>query len=222
MKINEMVAEFIGTFALIFVGVGSIAVYIHMGQPVNLVAVALAHGLVIAAMASATMAISGGQLNPAVSISLMVVGKQSVVRGASLVIAQIFGALSAATLLLLALPGDVQRMLVVGTPALASGMTVLGGVIIEAVLTFILVFVIFGTAVDNRVPKLAGLLIGLTVTVAALMGGAFTGAALNPARHLGPAVVAGKLDLLWLYWVGPVLGGILAAVVFQKVVAKDN
>ena len=216
-----MVAEFIGTFALIFVGVGSIAVYIYMGQPVNLVAVALAHGLIIAAMASATMAISGGQLNPAVSISLMIVGKQSVVRGVSLIIAQILGALSAATLLLLALPGDVNGMIAAGTPALANGMTVLGGVIIEVVLTFILVFVIFGTAVDNRVPRLAGLLIGLTVTFAALMGGPFTGAALNPARHLGPAVIAGQLDLLWLYWVGPVLGGILAAIVFQKVIAKE-
>jgi aquaporin Z len=90
------------------------------------------------------------------------------------------------------------------------------GLITEMVLTFFLVFVVYGTAVDHRAPKVGGLFIGLTVTLDILIGGPITGAAMNPARHLGPALLGGGLTHLWLYWAGPLTGGILAALSYRK------
>jgi len=88
--------------------------------------------------------------------------------------------------------------------------------ITEIILTFFLVFVVYGTAVSKHAPKVGGLFIGLTVTADILMGGPITGAAMNPARYLGPALVGGNLTNLWLYWVGPVIGGVLAGMLYSK------
>ena len=95
------------------------------------------------------------------------------------------------------------------------------GVIMEAMLTFFLVFVVFGTAVDARAPKVGGLFIGLTVALDILIGGPITGAAMNPARHLGPVLLGGGLQNLWLYWVGPLLGGALAALVYHHLLERE-
>lgn len=216
MNLRAWVAEFVGTFALVFVGAGSIAVTGVADS--NLLGVALAHGFTIAVMVSATMAVSGGHLNPAVTIALLVTGRIHAGNAAGYVAAQCLGGISAAGALVALIPDEV-RAVAVGTPMLADGVGAGTGLVFEAILTFFLMFVIFGTAVDRRSPKVGGLFIGLTVALDILVGGPFTGAAMNPARHLGPALYAGAdaLSQLWLYWLGPVLGAVAAALLYSGV-----
>lgn len=216
---KAFVAEFIGTFTLVFIGIGAIAM--ATDGSAGLLAIALAHGLALAVMISATAAVSGGHLNPAVSFGLWLAGKLPISSLIGYVIAQVLGALAATTLILVALPEQV-RAVSFGTPALADGVGIGSAIILEAVLTFFLVFTVYGTAVDRRAPKVGGLFIGLSVTMGILVAGPLTGGALNPARHLGPALVAGGefLGQAWLYWVGPLLGGALAALVYRGVLEE--
>ena len=221
MNFKAYVAEFIGTFALIFVGVGAITADYISGAS-GLVGIALAHGLTIAVMASATAAVSGGHLNPAVTIGALATGKIDGPNAVGYVISQCLGGIVAAAMLKLCLPVAALESVKMGTPALGDGITVGMGLLVEIVLTFFLVFVIFGTAIDSRAPQVGALFIGLTVTLDILIGGPITGAAMNPARHLGPALLGGGLQHLWLYWVGPVIGGLLAALVYHHVLEEKN
>jgi MIP family channel proteins len=223
---KQCVAEFIGTFALIFVGVGSI--YHNAG----LLAVALAHGLTIAVMVSATGGISGGQLNPAVTFGLLLGGKMDMKSSIAYWFAQLAGASVAGFILLFIFTGQgdpekggvLARTIVAnGTPDLApKGVTAIQGIVIEAILTFFLVFVVYGTAVDARAPKIGGLAIGFTVALDILFGGPFTGAAMNPARTFGPALASGHWSNQWIYWVGPLLGGALAGIVYGRYLIKSE
>jgi len=219
MNGKAFVAEFVGTFTLVFIGIGAIAV--ATDGSAGLVAIALAHGLALVVMVTATAAVSGGHLNPAVSFGMWLAGKLPLSGLIGYVIAQVLGALAAATLILIAIPEQV-RAVSIGTPALAPGVGVGSALILEAVLTFFLVFAVYGTAVDRRAPKVGGLFIGLSVTMGILVAGPLTGGALNPARHLGPALLAGGdfLAQAWLYWVGPLIGGALAALVYRGVLEE--
>ncbi|MCC7146202.1 MAG: aquaporin [Phycisphaeraceae bacterium] len=223
MRTKALVAEFVGTFTLIFVGVMAIAMD-HMTKSVGLVGIALAHGLAIAVMVSATAAISGGHLNPAVTIGALVGRKIDLLNAIGYIVAQCVGALAAALLVLQCLPAEVLKAISMGTPQLntAAGVTIQSGLIIEAVLTFFLVFVVFGTGIDKRGPKVGGLFIGLTVALDILAGGPLTGGAMNPARHLGPALVGNYLDHFWVYWVGPVAGGIVAGLLYHQVLDEKK
>ncbi len=221
MNFKAYVAEFIGTFALIFVGVGAITADYISGAS-GLVGIALAHGLTIAVMASATAAVSGGHLNPAVTIGALAAGKIDGVNAVGYVVSQCLGGIVAAAMLKLCLPAAALESVKMGTPALGDGITVGMGLLVEIILTFFLVFVIFGTAIDSRAPQVGALFIGLTVTLDILIGGPITGAAMNPARHLGPALLGGGLQHLWLYWVGPVVGGLLAALVYHHVLEQKT
>ena len=217
-KINQkaFIAEFIGTFALIFIGVGSIAADHITGGKVGLTGIALAHGLAIGVMASAVGAISGGHFNPAVTIGLWTAQKIDTTHAVGYIIAQCLGAIFAALILKGTVPAEALAAINMGTPALGPGIPAIMGLSAEIVLTFFLVFVIYGTAVDNRAPKCGGLFIGLAVAMDVLMGGPISGAAMNPARHLGPALLGGGLQNIWLYWLGPVIGGILAGVCYKR------
>jgi aquaporin Z len=210
-------AEFIGPFALVVAGVGAIISTQNLADGGNLVAVALAHGLAIGLMVAALGHISGGQFNPAVTISMLATGEIGLTRAAYYILAQLLGAVAGAGLLTLVFPalGPMGRNNVgvnLGVPGLGPDVTVSGGLIMEAVMTFFLVLVIFGTAVDPRGPKtIAGLAIGLSITMDILAGGRVTGAAMNPARQFGPAVVQQDFTNWWIYWVGPIIGGLIAA-----------
>lgn len=219
MNIKALIAEFIGTFTLIFIGVMAIA---HGSG--GLVGVALAHGLAIAVMVSATAAISGGHLNPAVTLGALVGGKIKPVAALGYLAAQCAGAIVAALAVKLAVPADMLIANGPGVPVPGPGVSLASVIAIEAILTFFLVFVVFGTAVDARAPKVGGLFIGLTVALDILAGGPLTGAAMNPARHLGPALllgdastIAANLGRVWVYWVGPVLGGVAAGWLYSRV-----
>ena len=215
MNFKAYVAEFIGTFALIFVGVGAITIDHITSGGAGLVGIALAHGLTIAVMASATAAVSGGHLNPAVTFGVLLAKKIDLSNAIGYIVSQCLGGIAAAALLKLCIPASALQAVNMGTPALGKGVTTGMGLALEIVLTFFLVFVIFGTAIDRRAPKVGALFIGLTVTLDILMGGPITGAAMNPARHLGPALMGGGLQNIWLYWVAPVAGGIAAALVYH-------
>jgi len=220
MNKKALVAEFIGTFTLIFIGVGSIVADSLSGGKLGLTGIALAHGLAIGVMASATGAVSGGHLNPAVTISLWSVKKIDTINAIGYVIAQCLGAIFAAFLIKLAVPVDALTAVGMGTPSLGQGITAQMGLITEIILTFFLVFVVYGTAVDARAPKCGALFIGLTVTLDILMGGPISGAAMNPARYLGPALLGGGLQNAWIYFVGPIVGGVLAAQIYKTQLEK--
>ena len=205
------VAEFIGTFALIFIGMGSI-VFV---QSSGLFGVAFAHGLTIAIMASAVGHISGGHFNPAVTFAFVVTRR--IVPSLAVVywLAQLAGGVLGA-LALRALYPDVAN-LDAGVPVVNDAISVGQGVALEALLTFFLVWVIFATAVDpgGAFKSIAGLAIGLTITFNILAAGPLTGAAMNPARSLGPELVQGIWDDFWVYLAGPAVGAAVAGLAYD-------
>lgn len=211
-KLRPCIAEFIGTFALIFVGIGAIKT-----APNDVLAVAMAHGLTIAAFVSATMHISGGQLNPAVTFGLLCGGHIGIADAIRYWISQLLGAVAAA---LICLGLFAREVVVTGTPQLAIDLTPAQGILVEAILTFFLVFVVHGTAVDQRGRRIAGLAIGATITLDILFGGPLTGAAMNPARVFGPAVAANFWRAHYVYWLGPMIGGALGGFVYRLLIER--
>ncbi len=217
------IAEFFGPFALVVAGVGAIISTQNLSDGGNLVAVALAHGLAIGLMIAALGHVSGGHFNPAVSISMLATGEIGVTRAVAYIVAQLLGGIAGAGILTLVFPalGEIGRNnpgVNLGVPALGPDVTIAGGLIMEAVMTFFLVLVIFGTAVDGRGAKaIAPLAIGLTITMDILGGGRITGAAMNPARAFGPEVVQQDFTNWWIYWVGPIVGGLIAAFAYKYI-----
>ena len=220
-------AEFIATFLFIFIGAGavvSLGIFSSEGGGAlggNLVAIALAHGLAIAILVSATANLSGGHINPAVSVAAALTRKISPTRGGLYVIAQVVGAILGALLLKTVIPDSLEGGL--GSHAIMSDMGAMGGLLVEVVLTFVLVFVIFATAVDPKGPKhLAPFAIGGAVLVIHLVAVPLTGASVNPARTIGPALAAGQWADHWVYWAGPLLGGGIAGVLYQLVFMQEE
>jgi aquaporin TIP len=213
--LRRCVAEFVGTFALVFVGAGSIAV--TAGTDGALLAVALAHGLVIGVMASAVGHISGGHFNPAVTLGFLVTRRMAPGLGAAYWAAQLVAAVLGALLLTLVVPDALTDPVELGTPLLGDGVGAGAAVVLEAVLTFFLVWVIFATAADPRgaFASIAGLAIGLAITFDILIGGPLTGAAMNPARAFGPELVQGAWDDFWVWYLGPLAGGAAAALLYE-------
>src|SRR5256885_10509614 len=197
-KFRPLLAEFIGTFALIFVGIGAIKTAGH-----DVLGVALAHGLTIAAFVCATLHISGGNFNPAVTFGLLCGGHTTLSKALLYWSAQILGAFTAALICLSLFGRDV---VVMGTPQLAINLNAIQGILVEAILTFFLVFVIYGTAVDERSPRaaVAGFSIGATITLDILFGGPLTRAAMDPARVVCPALASWLLHDHYVYWIRPV------------------
>ncbi len=214
MNTKNLVAEFIGTFALIFIGAGALAIT----EANNLVGVALAHGLVIVVFAYAYGHISGTHINPAVTLGLLIAGEIEFVAAIGYWLAQFIGGILGAVLLNAVLPeaGDL------GVTILSKGVTPVQGLIVEIVLTFFLVNTIFNTAVSGKAGNFAGLAIGLTLVLCILMGGPLTRASLNPARTLGPAIVSGNYADIWLYFVGPCIGAVLAALLYIGVLKEKE
>lgn len=222
---KALICEFVGTFALIFVGAGSILVDSATGGQVGLIGIALAHGLTIAVMASATGLISGGHLNPAVTFGALLANKVGRAKALGYWIAQLAGAAVGAYLLKQVFSTQTIEAVKLGTPMLGAPLLAAhslkaaawAGILVEAVLTFLLVFVVFGTGVDERFGfRLGGLAIGLTVTLDILMGGPLTGAAMNPARTFGPALAGGYWTDHAVYWIGPLAGGGFAGLLWRS------
>ncbi|MCK9486999.1 MAG: aquaporin [Dehalococcoidia bacterium] len=217
---RKLLAEAIGVFTLVFAGAGSIVLSVG-NAGIGLVEIALAHGLAIGLMVLALGYISGGHFNPAVTAGFWVTRRIGSLEAAGYVLSQLVGGIVAAVLLVLLFPEGLRDASNLGTPALGPGIEFAQGVGIEAVLTFFLVLVIFGTAVDRRGPNMvAGLAIGLSITMGILAAGPLTGAALNPARAVGPALLTGDWTSHLVWWIGPIIGGVLAALLYHYVFAE--
>lgn len=219
-----LVAELIGTFALVFIGAGTGA----LGAG-GLVGVALAHGLVVVAIAYSFGAISGAHLNPAVTVGVWAAKRMDARRALSYIAFQLVGGALAGVALRLILGGvdtglGATRLAHGFVPGSAAAISVspVMGVVIEAILGFFLANTVLQAAIAGRAGNLAPLAIGLTLTFCILMAGPLTGASVNPARSLGPAVGTGDFTDLWVYFVGPPLGGLLAALLFRTVLGDRS
>jgi len=252
-----LVGELVGTFGLCFIGI--LAIHSLSNVPGGLIGIALAHGLILAIMVTAFMGVSGGHINPAVTVGLMVGGKISPVDALAYIVAQCLGGILAGLLVMAIFANSSQgspvQIVVDGTPAIqresarspipldlvkpsdvvksaeksvkaaqVQQPTVigpLGAMLAEAVTTFFLLIAVWGTAVDPRAPKVGRFAIGLTVGVDIMAIGILTGGAINPARAFGPAVASlfggGSYDWpnMWVYWVGPILGAVVASLIYK-------
>jgi aquaporin Z len=214
MDSRKLVAELIGSFTLIFIGAGAGA--IGTG---GLVGVALAHGLVVLTFAYAYGHISGTHINPAVTIGLWV-GKQiDAASAVAYIVVQLIGGTLGALALRFVLGGTSTGL---GATTLAANVSPVQGFVVEAILTFFLVNAIFNTAVSGKAGNAAPVAIGLTLAFCILMGGPLTGASLNPARTVGPAVASGNFANLWLYFAGPILGAIVAALLYSGLLRPEK
>jgi MIP family channel proteins len=210
-------AEFVGTFALCFIGQGAVCVhYITGSADSGLLQVAVAHGLALATMITALGHISGGHFNPAVTFGFVITGRQSLGAAIGYWVSQLLGAVVASFLLRGFFSTQIWQATRLGAAQISPEINAGSAVLIEAILTFFLVTAVWGSAVDDRAPKLGGFVIGLTVTMDILMAGPLTGGAMNPARAFGPALANGVFADHWVYWVGPLVGGGLAAVVYSR------
>ena len=213
---RKLVAEVVGTFALIFIGAGSIIVT----GGTSLVGIAIAHGLAIALLVSALGHISGALFNPALTIGLWVTRQMDSVNTVAYIIAQLFGAVLGALALVLLFPQALRDAAALGTPLLNPGVSFAQGVGIEVILTIFLMLAVFGTAIDKRGPNIGGFGIGLVLTMDILAAGPLTGASMNPARTFGPALLSGEWTNHLVYWIGPIIGAVLAALLYQYVFAE--
>ena len=200
---KKLVAEFLGTFTLVFVGAGAI-----MTGKADLLGIALAHGLAIAIMIAALGGISGGHFNPAVTFGFLVTKRISIEKAAQYWVSQLLGAAFAAWTLK-SVYGSMAGT--VGGASLSQGVSPMKAMLAEGIGTFLLMLVIVGTAIDKRGSFAAGFPIGLTISSVILVIGPMTGAALNPARWFGPALVTGSWSNAWVWLLGPLLGASVAA-----------
>ncbi|MGH2812236.1 MAG: MIP/aquaporin family protein [Actinomycetota bacterium] len=225
---RKYVAEMVGAFFLVFAGAGSIVAdqYLSTVRVVasfGFVGIALAHGLALGIGIAAIMRISGGHANPAVSIAAFIARRLSGKDALGYVVAQLLGGAVAALLLKGLTPPEAHEAVGVGVPALGTGVAMLDGIALEVVLTFFLAFTIWGVAIDDRGPKaIAPLAIGLVVTFDILAGGAFTGAAMNPARWFGPALASGQWANALVWIAGPIIGALLGSLLYETLYLTDQ
>lgn len=205
---RHFVAEFVGTFALVFIGGAAIA------SGSGLLGVALAHGIILAVMVSALMRISG-HFNPAVTVGFLAARRIEPMMAGVYIAAQIIGAIFAAYTLKWLLPSALATATRLGGQSISLEVTASQALGLEAIATFFLAFVIFGTAVDPKAPRIGGLAIGLTIAADILAIGPLTGGSMNPARSFGPAVASGIFEGQAIYWIGPMVGAVAAALLYD-------
>jgi aquaporin TIP len=223
--VRQLVVEFIGTFALMFFGGGAIIMTAgaELGANASLLVVALAHGLAIGLMVAAAGHISGGLYNPALTVGLMVTGRMPAQRGVAYIVSQCVGATVAALALVAIFDASQIDAVNLGLPMVGERYEVTAALLAEVIATFFLMYAVYGTAVDPRGAKsIAPLVIGLTITIGIFAIGGVSGAALNPARAIGPAIVQGDFADQWIYWVGPIAGAVLAALLYHHLLMRGR
>jgi MIP family channel proteins len=212
------VAEFVGTFALVFIAAGGSA---YARSPIDL---ALAYGLVIAVMVSAFAFVSGGHFNPAVTLGFLVTRRIAPLLAVLYWVVQLGASVLAALLLKWILPSGAISASHLGTPALGSGVGSGVAVVVEAILTFFLVWVMFATIVDARGPfqQVGGLAVGFVVAAGVLMSYGLSGGAMNPARAFGPQLAGNHWTHGWIWYIGPFAGAVIAAAVYELVYLRTT
>lgn len=219
MNVKKYISEFIGTLVLVLFACGVAAVSGCKFPETGYVATALAFGLVIVAMAYSIGNISGCHINPAVSIAMFVSGKMSLTDFIGYIVAQFAGAISGAVILMYLLGSNAA----LGQNSLYNE-DILKSLIIEVILTFVFVFAILGVTSKTENGKITGLVIGLSLTLVHLLGIPFTGTSVNPARSFGPALMVGgdALSNVWVFIISPLIGGVLAALIFRALEGKAD
>lgn len=214
-----LVAEFIGTFTLCAVGIGTILTpgVANLDQPQDLLAIAFAHGLAIAVMVTAMGHTSGAHFNPAVTVAAMATRLMGWVTGVWYILAQLLGAVAGAAVIRIAYGEGWNDA--AASVTLTKGVSMGQGIMLEALATFFLVWVIFAVAVDRDGAwvRLAGWPIGFTVLMDILMIGPLTGGAMNPARWFGPNLLTGQWDNIATWIAGPLIGGLVAGFLYMLV-----
>lgn len=227
---QKLAAEFVGTFAVIFISAGAICADQFLkasggaGAGISPLGIAFAYGLSFGVLVAATIPISGGHLNPAVTVGHWVTRRLGLFDLLTYVLAQLAGAILAAYLLRAVIPADTWQAVALGTPNLTNGLTRGPGMLLEGLLTAVLVFAYFGvTAESSGVrPQIGGSIAGLLLTALVLAGWPFTGGALNPARVFGPALASRHWANHGVYWVGPLAGGAIGAVVYSALFSRNR
>jgi len=228
MKLRQAVlAEFVGTFFFFFAGIAAILGSTPaVGNGIGLVGIALAHGLGLSVAVHAFGGVSGAHFNPAVSIAMLVTRRISGGTAVLYIVAQLAAGVTAALVCRSLFPPEAVAQANLGIPLPPPAAWVTTPVILgaEFVMTFLLLIAIFGTAVDGRgaAVKIGGFGIGLTVAMDILAGGPITGASMNPARSFGPALVQGYWNFHWMYWVAPVAGAVVAALVYDNLILDKS
>ncbi len=212
---QALMAETIGTFGLVFIG-GLAVLQADLGN-LDLLGVAMAHFLVLAFMVYFGGRFSGAHYNPAVTLSFVATKKMEGMDGLLYIFSQLIGSIIAGLLLLILRTDEMKDApSTLGFPHVADGYPLSSAVLLELILTFFLVFIIWAMAADGRAPdQIFGLAIGGAVGFDILAGGPMTGAAMNPARVFGPALVSFDFANHWVYWIGPILGGLLAGFLYN-------
>jgi len=221
-SIRAIVAEFLGTFALVFVGTGAIVTNAWTNNGLGLLGIALANALVFSVMVTALMNISGGHLNPAITASLWLARKIDGKTAAAYVATQIAAAIAGALVLRVLLPAVEGEAAAWGTPKIAIELSMWQAIALEAIMTLFLVSAFFGTIVSRDAPKVGGFAVGLVLLFIILAIGPLTGAAVNPARAFGPAVIARDFEGQAAYWVGPLLGGLAGGGLWWRILLPQE
>jgi MIP family channel proteins len=230
MKLGRQayIAEFIGTFALVFFGSVSVTIFtvvLGLASPAStFLAVAFAHGIILMVMVYAIGSISGCHINPAITITAVALRKIEADDGLAYLVAQVLGASLAGLAHTLILPA-AGKLVDFGAPAPSGIINQSNGmaVVVEAMITFFLMFSVYAVLYTGKVPAGAsGILIGMTLMVDILIAGPLTGGAANPARALGPDIAAGTYQTLWVYWVGPIIGALAGGFCYQYLLSEEG
>jgi MIP family channel proteins len=218
---RRSLAEALGTFALVFIGTGAVASKFYPDAAYGVLGVAVAHGLVLSIMVTALMGISGGHFNPAITLGLAATRRTEIRAAGAYIVAQLLGAVLAAWLLGVVYPRGVVRPISFGTPSLASSIQIPEAILVEALLAFFLMSAVYGTCIRSGAPRMGGFGIGLTLVFCIMVGGPLTGAAVNPARAFGPALIASQWVAHIVWWVGPIIGAVAAALLWEHVLLDE-
>ncbi len=220
--VRPLTAEFVGTFGLVFAGTAVIITDSFPGGKAGLVGLALTHGLILALGITATMGISGGHLNPAVTLGFLATKRIELKTALAYIGVQVLGGIAGAFMTRFLIPNNVGRLLSGGLPTINNNIQLGGAVMLEALMTFFLMSAVMATVANPKAPKMGGLWVGVAVIAMYLVGGPLTGAAMNPVRAFGPAVVSGVWTGQLAYWFGPILGAVAAALLWDKVLLKED
>lgn len=218
-ELQKYIAELIGTFIFVFIGAGSILANDFSKSALGLVGIAFAHGLALLSIIYATAHISGAHINPAVTTTMWVTKRLETGRAVMYIISQLIGASIAGFLLKIIFIGAPTK-LHLGVTDIALGIPVMGAILIEAILTFFLVFTIFGATDKRAPPGHFGIAIGVVLIFDILFGGTLTGASMNPARTFGPAIASNYFVNHSVYWIGPIIGGVIAGLIYEYFLAE--
>ena len=216
-NIIKFFVEFIGAFIHLFIVVLSVLV------TDNLLAIALAHGLSIALVVSAFSSTSGAHFNPAITIGFWINKRITTNLAIFYILSQLAGATMGVLIANIVLPNNlIDLSPTLATPILNSNINIADGIIIESILTFILMSVIYGTTINNKGPAFGGIPIGLVITMNTIAAGPLTGGVMNPARAFGPALVSLTWANHFIYWIGPIIGSILGSIFFQNFILNKK